>query len=193
MDDECIILLEMLLSNDRRLRRHARRLLGRKKRFPCLELALKSSSTPVETKEFLCGILGRTRWKQAIPVLIALLGSDDAGVRSEAADALAHFGSAAVEAGPKLVRLLRDRTQPTYVRDTAAFGLGMIGYHEAWQDLVSQLSDPERTIRLCSIESLGRLKERQAIPPLQAAFKDEQDELLKNDMVKAIEKILSEK
>ena len=43
------------------------------------------------------------------------------------ADAVGHVGTPASDAWPEMVALLADRGRPHWVRDTAAYALGMIG------------------------------------------------------------------
>ncbi len=168
---DCIRWIDAIGGSDGRRRAPAIRALENKARLPCLVWGLRSPSTPSQAKVRLCEILYRTRWAEAVPVLLEQLNATDPSVRAIAADALGAIRD--VSAGPALLSLFQDPSQPTYVRDTAAFALGMVGYHPAWSALADHLRDPEETIRYCVAKALGFLSEPLALPALKQALLEE--------------------
>lgn len=98
-------------------------------------------------------------------------------VRSAAAEALGDLRAAS--AGQELLKLLRDKRQPKYVRDTSALSLGLTGYRLAEKELIRQLSSRERTLRSCSAKALGLLHSRAAALPLTRQWLKEKDKSVK--------------
>ena len=68
-------------------------------------------------------VLGSIKHEDALPALVAALGSDSHWVRDEAAIALAHYRARAAAAVPRLIEALSDPTADAY----AAQALGAIG------------------------------------------------------------------
>lgn len=187
MDADCSQLIQALGGADLRQRRRAFKALEKRSRFSCLESALASQSTPDLTKRLICEILCRTRWREAVPVLLQQLESANPSLRAVAADALGDIGDD--RAGPSLLKLLEDPNQPTSVRDTAASSLGAIGYHAAWPVLAKHLGDPAKTVRYCSAKSLMFLAEPNAVPALEAALREEKESDVRDQIREALETI----
>jgi HEAT repeat protein len=91
---------------------------------------------------------GRRGMREAAELLRALLDSPESDVRSAAAEALGKIG--ARTAGDDLARLLADKKQPVFVRDTCAYALARLAYAPALDILISALRDPHQTVRNCA-------------------------------------------
>jgi len=92
-----------------------------------------------------------------VAALVEQLASDDAAVRTAAADALGGLGAGAGEAVPALVDLLEHEDAST--RASAARALGGIGpaAAEASPALVRRLADDEAPVRAYAAFALGRI------------------------------------
>ena len=91
---------------------------------------------------------GRRGMREAAELLRALLDSPEPDLRSAAAEALGKIGDRS--AGDDLARLLADKKQPVFVRDTCAYALARLAYAPALDILISALRDPHRTVRNCA-------------------------------------------
>jgi HEAT repeat protein len=91
---------------------------------------------------------GRRGMRKAAELLRALLDSPEPDVRSAAAEALGKVGDGS--AGNDLARLLADKKQPVFVRDTCAYALARLAYAPALDVLISALRDPNQTLRNCA-------------------------------------------
>ncbi len=176
VDDYCQQLIDDFDGKDLRKMRRAVRALKERARFPCLEAALRDPRVSWTAKRDITEILYNACWPEAAPVLIEQLRSEDPDVRANAAEALGAIGDAS--AGPALLELLEDRGEPTFVRDTAAMSLGLVGYHPAWKALCKHLGDPERTVRYCSAKALSFLKEPLSREYLKEALGRENEEMV---------------
>jgi len=107
--------------------------------------------------------------KEALPVLLGLLDSPDAGVRTNIADALGDLGDKS--AGTPLLTLLKD--PDALVRMKAAESLGLLNYVEAI-DVLAQIlhTDNDPLVRLHAAEALGMVRNIEALPPLIKALDD---------------------
>src|SRR6266849_10844697 len=86
---------------------------------------------------------GRRAMGEVAELLRALLDSPEPDVRSPAAEALGKIGDRS--AGDKLARLLADKKQPVFVRNTCAYALARLAYAPALDILISAQRDPHQT------------------------------------------------
>lgn len=135
----------------------------------------------------LCNELGRRGVREAIPHLIERLGWDDPLVREAAAEALGHIGPDAIEAGPRLARLVVDAGEPRAVRDTAAYALGSVRYRAAVPMLVDALAASEPTVRRCAVAALVAMDDSSAAGSLRLRANVEKDSAVRRDMLRAAE------
>jgi HEAT repeat protein len=177
MNDQCRQLIDDFGGTDYRKMRRAVRALKRRTRFPCLEAALRDAQVATSVKRGITELLYELRWPEAVTVLVEQVQSSDPHVRANAAEAIGAIGD--VSAGPALLPLLDDLSEPTYVRDTAAFSLGLVGYHPAWRTCVKYLSDPERTVRYCCAKALSFFNEPESRRHLEEALESETEEMVR--------------
>jgi HEAT repeat protein len=111
---------------------------------------------PADVQAKICLELGRRRAKEAVGNLRSRLGSAHEELREAAAEALGEIGDAS--AAEDLLKLLLDRAQPEGVRDTSAFALAKLKYSPAIAELVSSLSDPSPSVRLCVTATLAAIR-----------------------------------
>jgi len=97
--------------------------------------------------------LGRTKRKEAIPILLQGIKSLDEMVRMMATDALGEIASE--ETLDVLAVLTTDRSAP--VRGAAATSLGKIGHPKAIPRIETMLDDPDPNVQLSAAEGLMRL------------------------------------
>ncbi|HXO20156.1 MAG TPA: HEAT repeat domain-containing protein [Thermoanaerobaculia bacterium] len=116
-----------------------------------------------ELKQYLALVLGRTHDRQAVPLLVAALGSPDAKTRIYSLWALGVLGDPAAR-GP-LAAALADRDAG--IRKTAAFALGELGDRAAVPSLVPRLDDAVADVRWNAALSLARLGSRAGVPVLE--------------------------
>ena len=102
---------------------------------------------------------------------IAALDTNDAFVRSHAADKLGQFGKSATEAIPLLIRALHDDYEP--VRLNAAYALGAIG-EAAVPQLIETLGDENGQMRRMAAYALAAVGEP-AVPALSEALQHTED------------------
>lgn len=107
--------------------------------------------------------LGRRGAKEAIKPLQSLLDSDVAEVRATAAEALGKIGND--RAGQALTRLLGDRAQPDFVRDTCAYALARIGYAPALPTLIDALSDRSESVQRCARSAIRAIVQSRDFQP----------------------------
>jgi HEAT repeat protein len=109
---------------------------------------------------------------EAVPAIVALLGSSSAVVRSTAAHALAVVGvSVPDRVGPALVDAFRD-PEPI-VRSEAIDAVGVVRYAAAVQAVMTVLrTDPDAVVRAAAAESLGDLGDSRALAELERALED---------------------
>jgi len=110
------------------------------------------------------------RAREAVPVLLGLVSSPDAGVRANVASALGKLGSCE-SVSPALLSLLED--PEALVRVNATQSLGDLRCTECAPRLRQVLtSDPDALVRLQAAETLGTLKDRAALPSMMSALRD---------------------
>jgi hypothetical protein len=112
-------------------------------------------------------VLGNFRDKEALPVLMELLGDSEASVRRRAVLGLTRLEAG--DAGPAMTeRLASD--QDARVREAAADGLGRLKSSQASGALLKALKDPSEGVRAEAIASLGEVGAREAAPALRAMY-----------------------
>jgi len=148
-----------------------------------------SSSTDSDRKRVVAAELGRRRARDAGPDLIKALveakATSDWRVVEAAAEALGRIGLEA--AGPCLTELLSNLDLPAGVRDTAAFALGKISYRRAIPTLITALSAPHKTVRLCAAAALAALADSSIVPRIEALLPTESDD----DVRRGLDRLLS--
>jgi HEAT repeat protein len=108
--------------------------------------------------------LGKIGDRRALPVLKALFEEDDALLRAYAASALAAFGTA--EALPSLLAGLRDANVKVRLQCLKALARGLAADEAAQVVPVVQWkaeNDPDRTVRLESVRTLGAIADRPSV------------------------------
>ena len=106
--------------------------------------------------------------ERAVDGLIFALKDSDAGVRRQAAIALA--GMQSPRAVPGLIEALKD--EQTDVRLHAIAALGDLGDARATQPLVQALKDSEPRVRGRAATALGEIRDRTTVEPLIALVRD---------------------
>ncbi len=112
--------------------------------------------------------LGRRGAKEAIGPLQSLLDSDVPEVRATAAEALGKIGNE--RAGQALTRLLGNRTQPDFVRDTCAYALARLGYAPALPTLIDALNDPSESVQRCARSAIRAIVQSRNFQPEALRF-----------------------
>ena len=111
---------------------------------------------PTDVQEAICGELGDREDASSARVLINALSTPSARVRAAAIEALWQIG--AREAGPPILQLFLDRTQPVGVRDAAAYAIGRLGYIGAKPALERALPNENGTVAACVLGALAELE-----------------------------------
>ncbi|MFH0878771.1 MAG: HEAT repeat domain-containing protein [Lentisphaerota bacterium] len=96
--------------------------------------------------------LGEIKDSRAVPSLIQSLGSENQGIRENAASALSHIGAVAVE--PMMASL---KTGSAEARQSGAWALGEIKDHRAMPLLMELLKDEDMLVRAKALEALGSI------------------------------------
>ena len=125
--------------------------------------ALFQEIEDVSIRRYLALILGYTRDRESVPLLVEAVGSDDSEMRIYALWALGTIGDP--RARPPLVAALEE-SDPG-LRKTAAFALGEMGDRESAEPLRRLLEDPVADVRWNAALALARLGDRAAIPVLR--------------------------
>ena len=125
--------------------------------------ALFQEIEDVSIRRYLALILGYTKDRESVPLLVEAIGSDDSEMRIYALWALGTIGDP--RARPPLVEALED--DDPGLRKTAAFALGEMGYRESAEPLRRLLEDPVADVRWNAALALARLEDRAAIPVLR--------------------------
>jgi HEAT repeat protein len=152
-----------------------------------------------ETKAYLFVALGDASWRvrketvdalltadlsaEIIEEFVALLASDNAGLRNSAVEILERLGNRAM---PVLVRHVTDDDHD--VRKFVMDILGSIGDAEAVPLLVKALGDPEPNVYAAAAENLGKIGNAQAVPHLLQAL-EKNDIWLRYTILEALSKI----
>jgi len=88
-----------------------------------------------------------------------------------------------------LINALRTKTENLVIREEAVFALGQIGTPEAFEQVLNALSDEHYGVREAAVITLGRMKDKRALPALEEAYKRESEDFIKKRILKAIEEI----
>ena len=118
----------------------------------------------------LCELLGQRHARSAIPSLLACLTHPNAGVRYEAADALAKIRQPAT--GPVLTHHLTSESNVD-VQAMLVLAIGAVGYRPAISRLIDTLTATEAQLRGSAAWSLGALQACEAYPALEHALRHE--------------------
>ena len=139
---------------------------------PALLEILASPAYPEDTK-------GHAAWalafigSEASEYLYKALNSDSVDVRCAVIGAIAHIAQEQSDEKSCNV-LIGALTDPeAVIRTEAAAVLGQVNYPPALSHLILASQDAEVEVRKAAVSSLGKLGDRTAIPPLQAALNDE--------------------
>lgn len=100
--------------------------------------------------------------------LIQSLKDKDIEVRKCAIYKLGSFGVNGL-----LIQVLKDQTQNSTVRVSAAFALGSLGNEEAVEPLIQALNDTDPNVRAEAAIDLGDIGDKRAVEPLIRALKDD--------------------
>jgi HEAT repeat protein len=139
-------------------------------------MRLLSKNDPFTRREAICALQGiGPAAKDAVPLLIKMLGSDDFHTQYWACRALAAIGPEAKPAVPILVVLTRNGV--TSVRRNAAAALGHIGPAigaDGLAALRAALQDPTEAVREQAVLALGRLGTFavEVVPDLEKAVRE---------------------
>lgn len=117
----------------------------------------------VSIRRYLALILGYTRDRESVPLLVEAVASDDPEMRIYALWALGTIGDP--RAGPPLLEALVDPDPG--LRKTAAFALGEMGDPAHAEALRPLLEDPIADVRWNAALALARLNDPAAIPVLR--------------------------
>jgi HEAT repeat protein len=133
--------------------------------------------------------VGGAEAKPAVPILVELLGDDDATTRELAAAALGTAGEAAAEAVPALGKALSDRSPA--VRRNAALALNHVGPEagKVIRQLVRAMDKQEpKEVRQYAADALDKTDEaiNDVVPELLAILKEDGDQLVRQRIVMAL-------
>ncbi len=146
------------------------------------EVEDEAEESEVLAKSVAASALSKIDEEQAIKPIINALFDRDSIVRASAAKALGVMKSPrAVE---PLIKALSDRDSK--VRANAAKALGRIGDERAIEPLIDTLNDRDSAVRASAARALGSLGKQSAIEPLIEAFYNEEDELVRRDIISAL-------
>jgi HEAT repeat protein len=179
-------LVELLaVSDNSRLRNGAIEALGQggDRAIPALLKALRDRDP--EKVMFAAGVLGRSRARDVVPHLVALLGHGDINVAQTAIESLAHLrASGAVDA---LIAVLDG---DPWLRFSAVRALGEIGEARAVLPLAGTL--PDELLRVSAIEALGKIGTLDALRELVNVLRDTGDVDLFASCLRAVAKIIEQ-
>ncbi|MBN2117861.1 MAG: HEAT repeat domain-containing protein [Anaerolineales bacterium] len=144
--------------------------------------ALKDKEGTV--RKFAAILLGKSGDPRAIEPLSITLYDMHHEVGKVSAEALAHFGAAALDV---LVEALSHPEM--WIRIHAIQALSTIRNPRVALTLLQMLKDPEREVRKQVIQSLGELKDRRALPALQEIVADRADRELHTLAKQSLEKL----
>ncbi len=131
---------------------------------PAVDALLEALGDPEGAiRRFAARLLGRIRDPRAIQPLGMALYDMHFEVGQAAAESLAGFG----EAGLKVLGEALKHPE-AWLRQHAVYGLTLSGDQRIVPVLLNMLNDPEREVVKQVIQSLGKLKDRRALPALQA-------------------------
>ncbi len=145
------------------------------------KLIARLSDASVGLKGQIVFLLGRIGDKEAVPVLIELLNTDENSyIRRNAAEALGKIQDA--RAVSCLARSLFDGD--ISIRERSALALGKINNTQATGGLLDRLQDEkEERVRSAVVTSLGALKDQRATQTLLAGLKQKNNQLYTDQIV----------
>ena len=140
----------------------------------------------IRVTKILCELLGKRQDAKAVSVLIEALHNEDAGVRSEVAQALAQIGSP-LAGEPLLAQYLKEKDEE--VKDWQVIALGAVQYRPAIPYLIQALHHDR--LRSYAALALAELQAKEAIPMIQEALAHEKDEYEQKLINQALQKLNS--
>ncbi len=149
-------------------------------------IAAMHESKTAHMTEILCELLGKRQDPKAVPVLIEALHNEGAGVRSEAAQALALIESP-LAGEALLTQYLKEKDEE--VKDWQVIGLGATGYLPAVPYLIQALQS-DRLRRYAAL-ALAELQVTEVKPMIQEALGHETDEYERKLIEQALQKLSS--
>ncbi len=133
--------------------------------------------------------LGKQKAEKAIPVLTNGLNDPNPGVRAASVAALLHLGNPFSLVAQTVSELMPDKNPG--IRSAIAKALENGHGRDAIGTLFLLLKDPVPKPRITAARSLGRIGDRQILPRLKQALRD-QDEAVRATVAAAIVRILSQ-
>ena len=123
----------------------------------------------------------------AAPILGELVLLMEGSEVEDVAEALGDMGPAAAGAVPFLMQLVRRAGEDTaWTRAKAASSLGQIGDRSAIPVLTDALSDPRSSVRLMTVEALGKLRGVEAIPRIQHVAEHDADPQVREEAKRVV-------
>lgn len=158
------------LLDDRRIqvREKASNMLVIRGREVVLELLARLENGSGANRTVIVDVLGRISDERAVGVLVSLLGDKTVSVRRSAEEALASFGSPAVEA---LIPELG--SEESSIRESAARVIGEIRREGTADYLVPLLVDEETSVRLAAVQAIDKIGDEGFATPLVILLGDE--------------------
>lgn len=184
--DPCAVapLVSLLRDPDRSVRDAAIEAL-RSIGAPAVETVGNCLTEPdLSVQESASAILAAIADERVLAPLIKALRSDDWIVRMHATKALGRVRNA--EAVEPLIPLLQDKVKA--VRDEATVSLAVIG-DAAIPSLLKALQHEDWLVRLHAVESLGKVKSKQAVEALLSLLFNDRDSAVREDAVRALGEI----
>ena len=130
-------------------------------------------------------LLGFAGTADAVQVLVGLLRSPDAAVRSAAAFSLGNAGDKT--AVPGLLKLLGDKDAK--VANQAAIAVGRTRDERGYDPLVKRLASKDPLVRLSAIRALGLLGDKRAVVWLEEHLRQDSDPLETAAVLDALNRI----
>jgi HEAT repeat protein len=146
------------------------------------EVEDEAEESEVMARSVAASALAKIDEEQAIKPIINALFEKDSIVRASAAKALGVMKSP--KAVEPLIKALSD--SDSKVRANAAKALGRIGDERAIEPLIDTLNDRDIAVRASAARALGSLGNERAIEPLIEAFYNEEDEMVRRDIISAL-------
>ena len=148
---------------------------------PLIDALLDREGT---VRKFAAILLGKLKDSRAIENLGGLLYDLHHEVSRTAAEALAQFGTPAIDVFTAALQ-----HPEAGVRECAVYGLGLIRDEQVGLLLIEMLRDPDRGVRSQAIHSIVKLRDKRAVPVLQEIATNRADRELATSAKTAIEKI----
>lgn len=142
-----------------------------------------------EVKSVAMKSLGKIRDSRAIFPLIEALGSPDPATGQPLADVLVQFGKETLSALTEVIKTSTSEPQRVW----ACRILGRLGQPEVVSILIHALSDHGEKVREAATGSLGQLKNRRGVRPLNELLSHDPSSLVRESAAEALGKIGDEK